>query len=403
MTEVITVADEAALAQAISAACADRRTLDVVGRGSKADLGRAQTCAARLDLSALSGVSLYEPEELVLSARAGTLLSDIEDLLARNGQMLAFEPPDLGPLLGPHANRASIGGVFACNLSGPRRISHGAVRDHALGARAVSGRGELFKTGGRVVKNVTGYDLPRLLAGSYGTLAVLSEVTLKVLPRPATQETLLLALSGGPEHTAAALAAAMGSSCEVSGAAVLSGDLAARAGLDGLDGTIAAFRLEGFAPSVRARRDMLIRVLASFGAAQVRDAHASSMFWAAIRDVRPFVGTGARALWRLSTAPSEGPILAQTLTRTLQAETFCDWAGGLVWALMPGPASEADAVRAALAPHGGHATLIRAERAEREGAVFQPLAPALAALTQRVKTSFDPAGILNPGRMYAGV
>ena len=414
MSDVVTVSDEATLCEAVAAALSGGQTLEVVGHGSKRGIGRAIQTDLTLDVSRLSGVSLYEPDELVLSARAGTPMAEIEALLVQQNQMLAFEPMDLGPLLGRAPGLGSIGGVFSCNLAGPRRISAGAVRDHALGARAVSGRGEVFKSGGRVVKNVTGYDLPRLLAGAFGTLAVLSEVTLKVLPRPATEETLILlcqpapALPRGdtsdlPRLEALAMSAAMGSSCEVSAAAALPAGLAG--GLPSLpaDRAVVAFRLEGFEPSVRARRAMLISVLAPFGGVEVLEDAASKGFWAGVRDVVPFAGTGDRAVWRISTPPIAGPFLADHLTRTLGAEAFCDWAGGLVWVLMPGEAAEAEAVRAALAPHGGHATLIRGTASARAGAVFQPLEPALDALTRRVKASFDPNGLLNPGRMHAGM
>ena len=293
-----------------------------------------------------------------------------------------------------------MGGLFACNLSGPRRLSHGAVRDHALGIRAVSGRGEVFKSGGRVMKNVTGYDLPRMLAGSFGTLAVMSEITLKVLPRPETEETLLV-FGLDPAASAKAMSAAMGSSCEVSGAAWLPPEVARRRDEVPSEVSVVAFRLEGFAPSVRARRAMLISVMAPFGAVEVLEEVASQGFWAMVRDALPFAGTGERALWRISTAPMAGPVLARALSDALGAEAFCDWAGGLLWVLMPDAAAQAGAVRAALAPHGGHATLVRAVPGERGGDVFQPLEANLAALTRRVKASFDPRGILNPGRMHA--
>ncbi|GGF80730.1 2-hydroxy-acid oxidase [Azorhizobium oxalatiphilum] len=403
MTDVVKVADEAGLVEAVRAAIEAGKTLDVCGRGSKRDLGRPGQTDWTLDLSALAGVTLYEPEELILSAKGGTPVAEIEAMLKERGQMLAFEPLDYGPLLGGAEAAGSIGGVVACNLAGPRRISHGAARDHALGARAVSGRAEAFKSGGRVVKNVTGYDLPRLLAGSYGTLAVLSEFTLKVLPRPPMEETVVLP-GVSPEAAAKALSAAMGSSCEVSGAAYLPGPVAARIPELKLDVPAVVLRLEGFEPSVRARRAMMISVLMPFGGVEVVETAASPGLWASIRDVRPFVGTGARAVWRLSTAPAAGPALAARLAEQFKGETFCDWAGGLIWLLMPGEASEADKVRAALAPHGGHATLVRATSAERAAVpVFQPMEPTLAALTQRVKASFDPMGVLNPGRMYAGM
>ncbi|MFG1461466.1 glycolate oxidase subunit GlcE [Xanthobacter sp. DSM 24535] len=401
MSDIVKVQDEAEIAEAVTMALAAGKTLEVVGHGSKRGLGRASQTDRTLDVSAVQGVTLYEPGELVLSARAGTPIAQIEALLAENGQMMAFEPMDYGPLLGGPSGAGSIGGVFACNLSGPRRISHGAARDHALGARAISGRGEVFKSGGRVVKNVTGYDLPRLLAGSYGTLGVLSEVTLKVIPRPPTQETLVV-FALDADSSARAMSAAMGSSCEVSAAATLPAALAPRLPQLETDRSVVALRLEGFEPSVKARRAMLIRVLMPFGGVEVLEAEASAALWAGVRDVLPFAGTRERAVWRISTPPMAGPHLAAQLARDLDAEAFCDWAGGLVWVQMPDARPQAEAVRAHLAPHGGHATLVRADPAQRAGAVFQPLEPAHAALSQRVKASFDPKGLLNPGRMYAG-
>ena len=205
---------------AVQWALAQKKSLEIVGHGTKRALGRPAQVDATLDLSGLTGVTLYEPEELVLSARAGTPLAEIEDLLAAKAQQLAFEPMDYGPLLGGQPRQATIGGVLAANLSGPRRIKAGAARDHFLGFTAVSGRGETFKSGGRVVKNVTGYDLCKLMAGSWGTLAAMTDVTVKTLPRPETEATVLV-LGLEPARAADAMAAAMGSSGDVSGAAHL--------------------------------------------------------------------------------------------------------------------------------------------------------------------------------------
>lgn len=403
MSDIIAARDEQEVAEAVRTALGAGKTLDVRGHGSQQALGRPSQTDLTLDLSALSGVTLYEPEELVLSARAGTPRADIEEMVAARGQMLAFEPMDTGPLLGGTAGRGTIGGMFAVNLAGPRRISHGAVRDHALGIKAVSGRGEPFKSGGRVVKNVTGYDLPRLMAGAFGTLCIATEITLKVLPRPPMEETVIARVAS-PAEAAAALSAAMGSSCEVSGAAFLPEGVAGR--LPGLSGSpaLVALRMEGVPPSVSARRAMLLKVLAGIGRAEVLETETSRPLWQAVRDVIPFAGSGERAVWRLSTQPKAGPELAAKLAADLGGEAYCDWAGGLIWLCLPGEAAHADDVRAALAPFGGHATLIRASAAERaRTAVFQPLDGALAALTKRVKESFDPGLVLNPGRMHAGM
>ena len=239
---------------AVQWALAQKKSLEIVGHGTKRSLGRPAQVDATLDLSGLTGVTLYEPEELVLSARAGTPLAEIEALLDAKAQQLAFEPMDYGPLLGGLPGQQTIGGVLAANMSGPRRIKAGAARDHFLGFSAVSGRGEPFKSGGRVVKNVTGYDLCKLMAGSWGTLAAMTDVTVKTLPRPETEASVLV-LGLAPARAADAMAAAMGSSCDVSGAAHLSAELALRASDDlAIGHSVTALRLEGVAPSVAHRK-----------------------------------------------------------------------------------------------------------------------------------------------------
>jgi len=394
--------DEADVAAAVADAAGRGRRLEIIGSGSRRGLGRPIAADAVLDVSGLTGITLYEPEELVLAARCGTPVKDIEAMLAARGQMLAFEPMDTGPVLGLLAGGGTLGGLYAVNLSGPRRLSAGSARDHALGLRAVSGRGEVFKAGGRVVKNVTGYDLPRLNAGAFGTLAVATEITLKVLPRPQTQLTLRLA-GLDADRAAAAMSAAMGSSCEVSGAAWLPASVAGRVPHAGASEAV-MLRLEGVGPSVTARRDMLARVLAAFGTAEVLEEPASAALWPALRDALPFADGSQNALWRISTAPMAGPPLARHLAETLGAEAYCDWAGGLVWLALPNEASHVEIVRPHIATINGHATLLRAPERERERiAVFQPLDGPLAALTRRVKVSFDPAGVLNHGRMHLGL
>jgi glycolate oxidase FAD binding subunit len=383
---------------AVQWALAEGKTLEVIGQGTKRGIGRAAQWDLGLDLSDLSGVTLYEPEELVLSAKAGTPMAEIEALLARNNQELAFEPLDYGPVFGAAPGRGTIGGTLAANLSGPRRIKAGAARDHFLGFTAVSGRGQTFKSGGRVVKNVTGYDLCKLLAGSYGTLAVMTDVTVKVLPRAESEQTVLVL---GLDDAAAirAMSAAMNSSNDVSGAAHFPAPIAAS--LQAESGRpITALRLEGVAPSVAHRRRALEELLKPLGEIAVLEEAASRDAWRVIRNVMPFTG-GARVLWRISVAPSRGHEVTAAIGEG--AEYFYDWAGGLIWAALPAEGDGgAERVRAAL--KGGHATLIRAPAAIRAAVpVFEPQEPGLAALSKRVKESFDPKGVLGPGRMYAGV
>jgi glycolate oxidase FAD binding subunit len=408
MSDPLKPRDAAEVEAAIQWALAGGKTLELVGRGTKRAIGRAAQWDATLDLSGLSGVTLYEPEELVLSAKAGTPLAEIEALVAASKQQLAFEPMDYGPVLGAAPGGGTIGGAIAANLSGPRRIKAGAARDHFLGVNAVSGRGEAFKSGGRVVKNVTGYDLCKLLAGSWGTLAAMTDVTVKTLPRAETEATMLVVkLDDGAARKA--MAAAMGSYGDVSAAAHLPAAVAARIAATASAGAaVTALRLEGVAPSVAQRKTVLEAVLAPLGALGMLDEAASRAFWRAVTDAVPFAAdgpSGTHDLWRISTVPARGPDVGRRLAEQADAEILYDWAGGLIWAALP-PAADANAplVRAAVAETGGHATLIRAPAAVRAAvAVFTPEPPPLAALTQRVRDSFDPNGVLNPGRMWAGV
>src|SRR3984893_8369331 len=315
---------------AVQWALAERKSLEIVGHGSKRALGRPAQYDATLDVSGIAGVTLYEPEELVLSAKAGTPLAEIKAVLAANGQELAFEPADYGPLYGHKPGLGTIGGALAANLSGPRRIRAGAARDHFLGTVAVSGRGETFKSGGRVVKNVTGYDLCKLLAGSWGTLGILTEVTLKVLPRAQTEATLV-AFGMDDRIAAAAMAAAMGAPLGVSGAAHLPDYLASR--FDGLSEAEAStvFRVEGVSASVAHCIAGLKRVVRPFGASAILNEGESRVLWRAIRDVQSFWVDGPcgdRALWRISTAPGLGCEVAAKISPASQM--MYDWGGGLL-------------------------------------------------------------------------
>jgi glycolate oxidase FAD binding subunit len=390
------------LREAVGDALAAEEPLEIVAGGSKRGLGRPLQLPRTLDLGRLSGIRDYEPSELVLTAGAATRIAEIDAALAATGQMLAFEPPDWDALYGlppNEAGRRTLGGVIGGNLAGPRRIKAGAARDHFLGFRGVSGRGEVFKAGGKVVKNVTGYDLPKLLAGSFGTLAVLEEVTVKVLPRPEHVATLLLC---GLDAAAAtrSMTAALGSPHEVSAAAYLPA-----AAPFVTAGEVVALRLEGPEPSVAFRGDRLLAELAAGRAATVLDAAASADFWRAVRDAQPFAALADRAIWRVSVAPARGAELGETIGRRLDAVWYLDWGGGLVWLAVAGAEDGgAAAIRAGIrGPDGrgtGHATLIRGPAALRRAVpVFEPSPPALAALAARVRESFDPRRILNRGRM----
>ncbi|QGM46321.1 glycolate oxidase subunit GlcE [Methylocystis heyeri] len=392
-------ADEQELSQVVAAAAAEARPLRITGSGSKAGIGRP-SIGEELSLRALSGVVLYEPEELVLIAGAATPIAGIEALLASHNQHLAFEPMDCGPLLGAGAGQGTVGGLVAVNASGPRRIKAGAARDHVLGFRCVTGRGEIVKSGGRVMKNVTGYDLSKLVAGSFGTLAALTQITLKTLPAPETSQTLVLL---GTEEQAGLLALR-----KVSGAPLEASALAllpkGAAPLD-LGENAAAIRLEGPEISVAQRLEDLRGLLKPFGGGvEILGGESSASLWRALRDAEPVASLDGH-IWRVSVAPSDGFALVSALKESALPLLgyFYDWAGGLVWLCMA-DAEDAHAkpLRAAVDRLGGHATLIRASATTRAAVdVFHPQPPALAALSRRVKESFDPAHILERGRLRA--
>ena len=405
MADHLAPTDADGLADAVRWAVAGEHPLEVVAGGSKRHFGRPVQSAATLSLAAFDGIVDYQPSELVLTAKAATPLAVIETALEAERQMLAFEPADYAPLFGP-AEGATLGGVLACNLSGPRRIKAGAARDHFLGVHAVSGRGERFKAGGRVVKNVTGYDVCKLLAGSYGTLALMHEVTVKVLPAPERTRTVLIY---GLEPAAAmdALEAALSSAHEVSGAAHMPAEEAARSAVSYVadaGAAVSAVRVEGFPASVEARCEALRELLGRFGAVEELHSKNSATLWREIRDVQAFAEDSG-PLWRLSVPPASGADAAARVADAADVRTLFDWGGGLVWIGVNGaPDAGETAVRAAASAAGGHATLIRADAPTRAArAVFQPQTAGLAALIERIKRAFDPAGVLNPGRMYAGV
>ncbi|MFC2969343.1 FAD-binding protein [Acidimangrovimonas pyrenivorans] len=331
-----------------------------------------------LETGGLAGISLYEPGALTLVAGAGTPLAEIEAALAAERQRLPFEVPDMRGLLGTEGN-STIGGVVAANASGPRRFVAGACRDSLIGLRFVDGAGTVIKNGGRVMKNVTGYDLVKLMAGSWGTLGVLSEVSFKLLPVPESAASLILPVAEA-ETAVTAMAAAVGSPYEVSGAAWL-------------PGTGVVLRLEGFANSVAYRIGKLTALLAKFGAAEAETgAAAVAARWAAIRDVAAFQDKPGD-VWRLSVKPSDAPGIAARLEAE---ERLLDWAGGLIWALVA-PGTD---LRNRIGAFNGHATLVRADAETRARiAPFQPEPAPLAALTAGLRQKFDPRGILNPGLM----
>ncbi len=410
MATVLRPTDKAEVEAAIRWAAAEEKPIEIGAGATKRGLGRPLQTDHLLDLSALRGILLYEADELVMSAGPATPVADIEQLLATRNQQLAFEPADFGPLYGAARGTGTIGGAFACNLAGPRRIKAGAARDHFLGVHGVSGRGEAFKSGGRVVKNVTGYDLCKLLAGSHGTLAAMTEVTFKVMPAPdKIRTTLVFGLDDAA--AIAVMAAAARSSHELSGLAHLPAAAAAASAVGYVAdaaASVTALRVEGPGPSVAYRAAALRAMLAEHGAVEELHGRNSTLFWREVRDAQVFAHgfPGAETvLWRLSVPPSAGATVVRRILDRAGGQAFYDWAGGLIWlALAPEGQGHAAVVREAVGLAGGHATLLRAPDPVRTAVpVFQPQPPATAALTARIKDGFDPRRILNPGRMYPGV
>ena len=388
--------DEGAAAEIVRAAAGTQERLRLVGGATKAGIGRPAQDEATLSSARLSGITLYEPAEMVVSARAGTPLAEVQALLAARGQMLPFEPMDHRTLMGTSAE-PTFGAVAAVNNSGPRRINAGAARDSLIGVRFVNGRGEAIKSGGRVMKNVTGLDLVKLMAGSWGTLGLLTEVTFKVLPVQERVATLAYAdLDDG--RAIAALSAALGSPFELTGAAHLP------AGIDG-GAARTLMRIEGFSDSIDYRLGELRGLLKRFGQPEIVEGQAGIALWTRVRDVTPFAEPREAAVWRISTAPTRGPAITAAIGARRDARWFYDWGGGLVWlATEASGDAGAEIVRAAVQSQGGHATLVRAPDAVRAAVpVFEPLSEPLMRITAGIKAAHDPKGLFNPGRMYAGI
>jgi glycolate oxidase FAD binding subunit len=392
------------LANVVADAAARRLPLELMGAGTKRAVGRPVQAAAEISLRGMVGIMLYEPNELVMSARAGCTVAEVEAQLASRGQMLPFEPLDLGPLMGTDAGQGTIGAAFVTNLSGARRVYSGAARDHLLGLKAVTGHGEIVSAGGRVMKNVTGYDISRGLTGSWGTLAAVTEVTFKVVPRP--EATATLALFGLPDEIAnEVLCKAMGTPYEITGAVHIQQGPASRlwqSQVRGAGKAATLMRLEATAKSVAYRAEKLRQLFKAYGELHVIDTQPSLEFWQEMRMLTVMQGS-THPLWRISIAPRLGPTVVASIARYMPVEAVYDWSGGLIWLEVPASADAgATDIRRVIAPHGGHATLVRAAPGVRSVVeVFHPLDPGVERLTRRLKSTFDPAGILNPGRMYA--
>lgn len=378
---------EAELAALVKKAHAEKTSLRIRGGGTRADLGRPAQPTSVLSTAGLSGITLYDPGALTMIAQAGTPMAEIEAALEAESQMLAFEPIDYRALLGS-TGEPTIGGNIAANISGPRRVLVGACRDFVLGVRFVTGEGDIVKNGGRVMKNVTGLDLSKLQCGAYGGLGVLTEISMKVMPKP--QAAMTLVFEGfTAQQGLTLLRKALGTPFELAGVAFLPGSPSRT-----------CLRIEGLKTQVDYRMKNLAAL--SLGSTKIVTGAAHMALWKDIRDVAPFHGSD-KPVWRMSVKPSAAAGIVAALEASLGAEAFFDWGGGLIWLQTPDATAEiAQQIRAEIAPHGGHATLIRGSAQQRAVLdVFQPEAPRLAKISQQLRDQFDPAGVLNPGVMAA--
>ena len=382
-------------------------SIEIIGAGTKRSWGRDTKTSVMVDLSNIAGITLYEPQELVLTANAGTPIEDIQEVLSHNNQQLAFEPPNWSFLFNQKPKSSTLGGVIATNLSGPRRIQSGAARDYCLGFEAVSGRGEEFKSGGRVVKNVTGFDLSKLLTGSFGTLAIITSVTIKVLPTyPKTRTVLLFGLEDKIGITA--LSEALRSPFEVNAASFLSTEISQNSNVECVfssNSSITAVRLQGTSPSIDTRCESIVKLWASYGDVAVLHSKNSLTFWTEISDVSDYLNDMRDQIWRVSVAPSQGANIVAQIKANYSCKYYFDWGGGLIWlAFDPDLKEIARFLRSIVDPIGGYANLIRASsNLRREIDVFHPQEQKLYNLTRLIKENFAPSAILTPGRMYKGI
>jgi glycolate oxidase FAD binding subunit len=387
----ISACSEADVVEAVHSARDASRTLEIVGCGTKRGYGRPVECGDVLDLSGLSGILKYEPDELVITALAGTPVAEIEAALGEKSQRLGFEPADWGPLFGSPANSATIGGALAADTSGSAALRYGRARDHLLGFRAVNGLGEAYKAGGRVVKNVTGFDLPKLMCGAMGTLGPLIEVTLRVVPRaPLCRVATLRDVAA--DAGLALLRRVWSSPLEATGLAFVpdcAGEFFAEFG--GIGSGAAIMRLEGSAAALQEKIAMLRDLCDDRTIAECRD------------DVFRRIGGGlafsnaSLDVWRVVAPPVNAAKIVAELSPPLW---LADWAGGLLWLAV---AAETE-VRGIAHQFDGRAVIMRASETGRTHIpVFEPDDTVRAQLARRVKAAFDPLGLFNPGRMVEGV
>jgi glycolate oxidase FAD binding subunit len=386
-------ANVAGVVDVITDANAAARSLEIFGGGTKRSFGDHVRADALLDMSGLTGIEMYEPEELVIKVRAGTPMSLLRSALAEHKQNFAFEPPDYAALFGNADAIDTIGGIVACNLSGPRRVLGGAARDSVLGIEGVNGRGEAFHSGGRTVKNVTGFDIPRLMTGSFGVLAALTSITLKVHPA-AQYESTLVASELDDSVALRTMSELLQLPFEISAAAHLGGERSPAS----VTASMTAIRIEGFRESVMAREAEIEKRLRAYTGVRKLGTDESRHFWASLKDLSAFTGDNDACIWRLSLPCGQ----AASVAKSLGGPAIYDWGGSRVFvqSRAENMQSQADALRKRIAAAGGSASLLRATPDVRSQAgTFQPRHGALREVGERLRRAFDPNGVLNPGKL----
>jgi glycolate oxidase FAD binding subunit len=382
---------ESDVIEAVRAACAHHRTLEILGAGTKRNFGRTTECDETLEVSRLSGVVSYEPSELIITVLPGTPVVEVTTLLAQQNQRLGFEPADWGALLGAPSAKATIAGALSTDANGSASIRYGRARDSMLGIRAVNGLGEAYKAGGKVVKNVTGFDLPRLFCGAMGTLGVLTEVTLRVFPKP-ERDAVFAVRDVSPKDGLLILRRVWQSPLEPTALSYVPASAPLRA-LGYVGGGAALIRLEGTEAVLKEKREILHGI-----APQAQEMNAPEVF-AAIANGEAFV-TQSLDVWRAFVPPSDA---AKIVSAVAPSVWLADNAGGILWIGLP-LGSDGARLRQSCEAAGGHAILLRASEETRSRvAVFARESKPRAALTKSVKAAFDPLGLFNPGRMWKGV
>jgi len=378
--------------------------IEIVGTGTKNEIGKKLQCAKILDMSKISGIIEYKPEELYITVKAGTPIKIVQDELKKNNQHLAFEPTNFSEIFKKDSNEGTVGGTLSCNFSGSRRFKVGSGRDHILGFKGYNGRGEKIKSGGTVVKNVTGYDLSKLVTGSFGTLMILSEITLKVLPLQTDVKTIII--SGlALEHAIGTMGSSMSSSNDPSGVVFYPGSLRNNFVFNDLthQGSITAIRIEGTKTSAEQRINNLFSNLSlEETKTTILDNTQSEIFWEDTRALKVF-SKNEKNILRAVVPPSETVNLINRL-KTFHPSYFIDWGGSLLWLELDYLSNQKiDQIRKRVLAAGGYLTVIKSPPNIKSSSEIFTIDPIKFKISQNIKKSFDPKRIFNPGKMYTGI